>query len=143
MMAECDRPLADWRPHAPHGRLQTDALFIHRPDFNGRIRMLALLLVRRGHENVIERGLIRPQVAAGIVDATGDAKYTGLHSLRHFYASRCINRKADGGLELPLKLVQARLGHASISITADVYGDLFPRTDDGSELAQAELRLLG
>jgi hypothetical protein len=37
---------------------------------------------------------------------------TGLHAFRHFYASWCINRRADGGLELPLKLIQARLGHA-------------------------------
>ena len=38
---------------------------------------------------------------------TGKAKYPGLHALRHFYASWCINRRVDGGLELPLKLVQA------------------------------------
>ena len=62
----------------------------------------------------------------------------GPHSLRHFYASWCINRRVDGGLELPLKLVQARLGHASIQMTADTYGHLFPRGDDGSELAAAE-----
>ena len=59
------------------------------------------------------------------------AKYKGLHALRHFYASWCINRRVDGGLELPLKVVQARLGHASIQMTADIYGHLFPRGDDG------------
>jgi integrase len=67
----------------------------------------------------------------------------GWHSLRHFYASWCINRRVDGGLELPLKVVQARLGHASIQMTADVYGHLFPRGDDGAELAAAEKSLLG
>jgi integrase len=82
------------------------------------------------------------QVAAGVVDASGKPKYPGLHSLRHFYASWCINRRADGGLELPIKVVQARLGHASIQMTADTYGHLFPRTDDGSELAAAERTLL-
>jgi hypothetical protein len=51
-------------------------------------------------------------------------------------------RKADGGLELPLKVVSARLGHASISITADRYGHLFPSSDDGSELAAAEKAIL-
>ena len=71
------------------------------------------------------------------------AKYAGLHSLRHFYASWCINRRVDGGLELPLKLVQARLGHASIQMTADRYGHLFPRGDDGSELAVAERAFFG
>ena len=63
-------------------------------------------------------------------------KYTGLHSLRHFYASWCINRRVDGGLELPLKVVQARLGHASIQMTADTYGHLFPRGDDGASWRQ-------
>ena len=69
------------------------------------------------------------------------AKY-GWHSLRHFYASWCINRKVDGGLELPPKMVQQRMGHASIAITMDVYGHLFPSTDDGAELAAAERTLL-
>ena len=81
-------------------------------------------------------------VAAGVVDAKGEAKYTGLHALRHFYASWCINRKKDGGLELPIKSVQQRLGHASITITLDVYGHLFPRTDGGRELEEAERLLL-
>jgi integrase len=70
------------------------------------------------------------------------AKYTGLHSLRHFYASWCINRKADGGLELPQKVVQERLGHASIKLTLDTYGHLFPNNDDGAELAAGEAFLL-
>ena len=43
-----------------------------------------------------------------------------------------------GGLELPLKLVQSRLGHSTVNMTADVYGHLFPRGDDGAELAAAE-----
>ena len=61
---------------------------------------------------------------------------------RHFYASWCINRRVDGGLELPLKLVSARLGHASIQMTADRYGHLFPSADDGTELAAADKALL-
>jgi integrase len=90
------------------------------------------------YRNIMKRGLIPAMLAAGIVGADGTAKYTGLHALRHFYASWCINRKVDGGLELPLKVVQARLGHASIQMTADVYGHLFPRGDNGAELAVAE-----
>ncbi len=70
------------------------------------------------------------------------AKYTGLHALRHFYASWCINRRVDGGLGLPAKMVQERLGHASIVITMDLYGHLFPRADDGKELADAERAIL-
>ena len=48
------------------------------------------------------------------------AKYTGFHTLRHFYASWCINRKEEGGLGLSPKVVQDRLGHASINMTLDV-----------------------
>jgi integrase len=95
------------------------------------------------HANVINRGLMPVQIVAGIVDKDGAPKYTGLHALRHFYASWCINRRADGGLELPLKVVQERMGHSSIQMTADRYGHLFPRADDGSELAAAERALLG
>jgi integrase len=93
-------------------------------------------------KNLVRHVLVPPQLAAGIVTATGAAKYTGLHALRHFYASWCINRKQDGGLELPIKVVQTRLGHASIAMTSDIYGHLFPRSDDGAELAAAE-RALG
>jgi hypothetical protein len=34
------------------------------------------------------------------------------------------------------------MGHASIAFTMDVYGHLFPRGDDGAELAAAEQALL-
>jgi integrase len=40
-------------------------------------------------------------------------------------------------------VVQERLGHATITMTMDVYGHLFPRGDDGAELAAAEKSLLG
>ena len=63
--------------------------------------------------NIINRGLIAAQPKG--------AKYTGMHSLRHFYASWCINRTKDGGLGLPPKNVQERLGHASITVTLDRY----------------------
>jgi integrase len=88
------------------------------------------------HSNNVTRILYPVQVKAGVVDARGEAKY-GMQAFRHFYASWLINRKVDGGLELPLKIVQARLGHSSIVITSDVYGHLFPSTDDGKEMAAA------
>lgn len=81
------------------------------------------------------------QVAAGLSASIGEPKY-GWHALRHFYASWCINRRVDGGLELPLKTVQDRLGHGSIKQTADTYGHLFRSLDDGAELAFAEQRLM-
>ena len=34
------------------------------------------------------------------------------------------------------------LGHSSIVVTSDVYGHLFPRTDHGGEMAEAEKLLL-
>jgi integrase len=47
-----------------------------------------------------------------------------LHDLRHFYASLLIRQGADP------KLVQSRLGHASIQTTFDTYGHLWPDHDD-------------
>lgn len=79
---------------------------------------------------------------AGVVDKDDKAKYTGLHSLRHFFASWCLNRKEDGGIGLPPKVVQELLGHSSITMTMDVYGHLFPRGDEAKELADAERELL-
>jgi len=35
------------------------------------------------------------------------------------------------------------MGHASVVMTSDVYGHLFPRGDDGEEMAAAERALLG
>jgi integrase len=102
------------------------------------------------HADIVSRYLWPVMIAAGVTvtvrDGEGksvtEAKYTGLHSLRHFYASWLINRKKDGGLELPPKTVQARMGHSSIVVTMDTYGHLFPSSDDGSELAEAEKLLL-
>jgi integrase len=95
------------------------------------------------HANIISRGLHPAMLAAGVVDADGKPKYTGLHALRHFYASWCINRKADGGRELPPKDVQYRLGHSTIAMTMDVYGHLFPKADASAEEEAAERAFLG
>jgi integrase len=94
------------------------------------------------HHKSIVRALDTVMVDAGVV-VDGRPKYSGLHAFRHFYASWCINRRQDGGLELPAKVVQARLGHSSIVMTLDRYGHLFPTGDDGAELAAAEKLLFG
>jgi integrase len=110
------------------------------------------------HANIIRRGLVPTLIAAGVTAPVLDdkgkpttdkqgrpaltAKYTGLHALRHFYASWCINRVEDGGLGLPPKMVQERMGHKSITMTMDRYGHLFPANDDREALAEAEGRLL-
>jgi integrase len=91
------------------------------------------------HSNML-RTFETAQRRAGMVDKDGKAKY-GLHALRHFFASWCINSKASGGRELPVKEVQTLLGHSSITMTMDVYGHLFPRRDDRIELAASERQL--
>jgi integrase len=121
--------LREWKLQCPKG--DEDLAF---PNGKGHVEHLA---------NIITRAFIPLQIEVGVVTKAGKPKYPGLHALRHFYASWCINRRADGGLELPLKTVQSRLGHSSIQMTADIYGHLFPRSDDGTELAEAEKDLLG
>src|SRR5438270_9590921 len=49
---------------------------------------------------------------------------TGFHELRHFYASVLI------AVNLSPKVIQARLGHATIGETMDTYGHLFPDSED-------------
>jgi len=68
-------------------------------------------------------------------------KYTGLHCLRHFYASWCINRKEEGGMGLPVKVVQERLGHSNATMTLNVYSHLFPKADDAKALNEAAAKL--
>jgi integrase len=80
--------LLEWRLRCPKGPL--DLVF---PNGAGNVEQ---------RNNIAARGLNPAQVAAGVVDEKGRAKY-GLHSLRHFYASWLINRRVDGGLELPAK----------------------------------------
>ena len=102
--------------------------------------------------NILKRGLHPAWIAAGVTVDTGEVdsegypilgpRYHGMHCLRHWFASWCINRKEDGGLALPPKVVQDRLGHSTIALTMDRYGHLFPRGDDGEEMAAAEAFVL-
>jgi integrase len=91
--------LKEWKLALPKGEL----VF---PNTKGKIDWLA---------NIIQRGLIPTVEAAGLV-VDGKAKYTGMHLFRHFYASWCIDRG------LPPKVIQERLGHASITMTYDRCG---------------------
>ena len=66
----------------------------------------------------------------------------GMHALRHFFASVHqpeLGRRAG----VVAKVVQERLGHATIHITLDMYGHLFPRGDDRAVLAAGEAAILG
>jgi integrase len=114
--------LKEWKLACPKG--EADLVF---PTAKGRAEH---------HANML-RSLGPVMVSAGVVNKAGKPKYT-LHAFRHYFASWCINRKAQGGRELPIKNVQTLLGHASIVMTLDRYGHLFPRGDDRAELAKAE-----
>lgn len=113
------------------------------PNGQGKVESLA---------NIINRGLIPTQKRAGVVIDTGTlddegepilaAKYTGMHALRHFYASWCINRREEGGLGLTPKQVQERLGHSSIVLTMDVYSHLFPTDEDDEQISDAAAAFL-
>ena len=99
--------------------------------------------------NIVARILVPTMLRAGVTlerkDKDGNLatapKYTGMHAFRHFFASWCLNRTKDGGLGLPLKNVQERMGHASIVLTANTYGHLF-KAEDADDLAAAEKALL-
>jgi integrase len=69
--------------------------------------------------------------AAGLGELTG----TGMHALRHFYASLLI-RYGESAMT-----VQARLGHASPSETLETYAHLWHDSNDRTRFAvDAELR---
>ncbi len=84
------------------------------------------------HPNIITRGLIPAWERAGV---TG--RYTGLHALRHYFASWCLARPPVG-MGLNMKEVSERMGHATIALTADVYSHLLPRDDEAAAMAAAE-----
>lgn len=109
------------------------------PNGSGKVEQL---------NNMLRRGLHPAWIAAGVTVETADfdksdkpilaPKYTGFHALRHWFASWCINRKEDGGLGLPPKMVQERMGHSTIALTMDRYSHLFPKGDGAEEMAAAE-----
>jgi integrase len=101
------------------------------------------------HANIVRRGLWPTWIQAGIISphdvksAAPTAKYKGMHCLRHFFASWCINPPSAGGMGLAIKQVQERMGHASVLMTSDRYAHLFPREDIATEIDAAERALLG
>jgi integrase len=69
---------------------------------------------------------------------TGDdgkaSEFAGIHihDLRHTHAAHLI---AAGR---PLTSIQRRLGHASITVTSDIYGGLLPEVEDDTAIAAEE-----
>jgi integrase len=115
--------LREWRIACPRG-----ALGLVFPSGAGNVER---------HANVVTRGFNPAQREAGVVDVDGKPRY-GFHSLRHFCASIWIEQSFSP------KRLQAMLGHASITMTYDTYGHLFPSLeDDHAKLAAAQLAVLG
>ncbi|MBI2170325.1 MAG: site-specific integrase [Actinobacteria bacterium] len=69
------------------------------------------------------------------VTAAGLTRRVRFHDLRHFYASLLISHGES------VKVVQARLGHASATETLDTYAHLWP--DDGDRTRRAVDSILG
>lgn len=124
--------LKEWRLGCPRG--DADLVF---PNGAGRVE---------SHSNIVNRGFDPTQLVAGVSEPTGEtdqegnpvigAKYS-FHALRHFYASWVIEQGFSP------KRIQALLGHASIQMTYDTYGHLFPSLeDDHAKLAAAERALI-
>ena len=116
--------LREWKLACPKGEL----VF---PNTKGKVETLG---------RIVQHGFNPAQIAAGVTGADRQPKYS-FHSLRHFFASWCINTKQAGGLGLSLKEAQERLGHSSLAMTSDVYGHLFPRSD-ADDLDDAELAIV-
>jgi integrase len=115
--------LREWKLACPKGEL--GLVF---PNGNGNVE---------SHANIANRGWYPLQIAAGMVDREGGHKY-GLHALRHFFASWAIEQGFSA------KRLQALLGHASIQMTFDTYGHLFPSPeDDHAKFAAGETALVG
>jgi len=115
--------LREWKLLCPKGDL--GLVF---PNGSGKIEALS---------NLVQRGFAPIQVAAGVVDANGEANY-GMHALRHACASLWI----ENGMNP--KRIQKLMGHSTIQMTFDTYGHLF--TDaEGDQLAAEDIqvRLLG
>jgi integrase len=121
--------LREWKLKCPKGDL--GLVF---PTETGRIDR---------HNNII-RAFKSAVRRAGLKDSNNKPKYTGLHALRHFYASWCINPIERGGRGVPPKELQEVMGHSTLAMTMDLYSHLFPPDKDSdARLANAERALLG
>jgi integrase len=115
--------LREWRLICPKGEL--GLVF---PTGSGNVE---------SHSNIVQRGFSPLQVAAGIVNDEGEAKY-GIHALRHACASLWI----ENGMNP--KRIQKLMGHATIQMTFDRYGHLFADAEGDQRAAEdIQVRLLG
>jgi integrase len=101
--------LRDWQTHCPGSDL--GLVF---PNSVGKVQNYA---------NIYNRVYKPMLVDNGIVDENGDARF-GIHALRHAAASLFIEQSWNP------KKIQTLLGHASITMTMDVYGHLFDNAEE-------------
>lgn len=91
-----------WKEHCPHS--DYDLVF---PTDSGRPQLL---------HNFSQGAWVPLMREAGLID--GDNPQYTPYALRHYYASKLIEKGAD------LKFIQQTMGHSKIEITLNVYGHL-------------------
>jgi len=101
--------LSDWQ-----GRCPASELGLVFPNSVGKVQ---------NYSNIYNRVFKPMLVENGIVDDDGAAKF-GIHALRHAAASLFIEQGWNP------KKIQTLLGHASITMTMDVYGHLFENAEE-------------
>ncbi|WP_329098488.1 site-specific integrase [Actinomadura citrea] len=122
----------------PMPAMVVDALRAHREavppavqevgDVDGRtVHRAALVFIRRDGTPANADNIRKPFNRAR--DAVGLAPSVCFHVLRHTYASLLIAAGTH------LTAIQERMGHASIKVTSDIYGHLYPAEDDRTRKA--------
>lgn len=76
---------------------------------------------------------LSPQIRNARAKVSGLPVEFAFHDLRHWFASTLIASGAD------VKVVQARLRHASAVVTLDIYGHMFPDSDSSTRTAMSGL----
>ncbi len=124
MAAMLRNTLREWKVACPKG--EANLVF---PTSRGNVE---------SHPNIWGRCMVPLGRKCGFVGKSATKPKYGVHALRHFYASWIIEQGYSP------KKCQTLLGHASIQMTFDTYGHLFPDLeDDRAKLDAAELKLVG
>jgi integrase len=83
-------------------------------------------VVTNGKGGPANRSMISVSMRAARSTVDGLPDGFSFHDLRHFFASLLIASGAD------IKTIQARLRHATASMTLDTYGHLWPDADEST-----------
>lgn len=94
--------------------------------------LVPLVAARRSDELVfttrwgrpVRERMFRDQIWGPAVEMLGWSPRPRVHDLRHTHASHLIAKN------VPLLAISRRLGHTSISVTADTYGHILPSAED-------------